>query len=53
MTKNILAKRRSAEVCSGPILLHGTVGDRFYRVWMRSCAAWAAASADDMRGIGN
>ena len=51
--QNIFAKRRSAAVCSVPIVLYGAVGAGFFREWMRSYAAWVAESADEMRGIGN
>ena len=51
--QNISAKRRSSTVCPVPIVLYGAVVDGFSKAWMRSCAAWAAASADDTRGIGN
>ena len=51
--RSIYAKQCSTAVCSVTIVLYGAACDRFYRAWMRSCAAWAAASADDTRGIGN
>ena len=46
-------QQRSAAVCYVTIVLYGTTGAGFSRAWMRYCAAWVAASADDMRGIGN
>ena len=53
MMQNILLKRHIAAVHSVYIVLYGASGAGFSREWVRYCAAWAAASADDMRGIGN
>ena len=51
--QNMYANQRSAAFFSVPIFLYGAACARFYRVWMRSRAAWDYSSADDMHGIGN
>ena len=51
--RSIYAKQCSTAVCSVTIVFYGAACDRFYRAWMRSCAAWEEAFADDMHGIGN
>ena len=51
--QNMYANQRSAAVFSVPIVLYGVACARFYRVCMRSRAAWEDSSADDMHGIGN
>ena len=51
--RNMYAKQRSAAVFSVPIVLYGARCASFYRVWMRSCAAWEESYSDDMNGIGN
>ena len=51
--QNMYANQRSAAVFSVPIVLYGVACARFYRVCMRSRAAWEDSYADDMHGIGN